>query len=48
MIEQGCNHANSTVKKMTDFFETRVKNLEAKEAREAKKTSVASFKKKKG
>ena len=31
MIEQGFNYADSTVKEMTDFFETRVENLEPKE-----------------
>ena len=28
MIEQGFNHANSTIKEMTDYFEIRVQNLE--------------------
>ena len=31
MIVQGFNNANSTVKEMTGFFETRVENLESKE-----------------
>ena len=31
MIGQGFNYADSTVKEMTDFFETRVENLEPKE-----------------
>ena len=31
MIEQGCNYADSTIKEMTDFFETKVENLEPKE-----------------
>ena len=33
MIEQGFNYADSTIKEMTDFFETRVENLEPKEDR---------------
>ena len=44
MIEQGFNYADSTVKEMSDFFETRVENLEPKEDR--KKSSVASKKSK--
>ena len=31
MIEQGFNYAASTIKEMTDFFETNVENLEPKE-----------------
>ena len=31
MIELGFNHADSTIKEMTDFFVTRVENLELKE-----------------
>ena len=31
MIEEGSNHEDSTVKKMTDFFEIRVENLDPKE-----------------
>ena len=31
MIEQRFNHADSTIKKMTDLFETRVEYLEPKE-----------------
>ena len=31
MIERGFNCADSTVKEMTDFFETRVENSEPKE-----------------
>ena len=42
MIEQGFNYADSTIKAMTDLFETRVENLEPKE--EKKKFSVASKK----
>ena len=33
MIEQGFNYADSTIKEMTDFFETRVENLEPNEDR---------------
>ena len=45
MIEQGFNYADSTIKEMTDFIETRVENLEPKE--DMKKFSVASKKAKK-
>ena len=45
MIEQGLNYAYSTIKEMTDFFETRVENLEPKEER--KKSSAASKQRKK-
>ena len=31
MIEQSFHYADSTVKEMSDFFETRVENLEFKE-----------------
>ena len=31
MIEQGFNYADSIIKEMIDFFETRVENLEPKE-----------------
>ena len=31
MIEQGFKYADSTYKKMTDFFETRVENLKPNE-----------------
>ena len=40
MIKQGLNLADFTIKKITDFFETRVENLEPKEDR--KKSSTAS------
>ena len=30
MIEQGFNYLDSTIKEMTDFFETRVENLKPK------------------
>ena len=42
MIEQGFDYADSTVKEMSDFFETRVENLEPREDR--KKSSSASKK----
>ena len=42
MIEQDFNYADSTIKEMTDFFETRVENLEP---REDKKKSSAAAKK---
>ena len=45
MIEQGFNYADSTIKEMRDFFETRVENLEPKE--ENKKSSAAAKKSKK-
>ena len=45
MIEQGFNYADSTIKEMTGFFETRVENLESKE--DKKKSSAASKKSKK-
>ena len=31
MIEQGLNYASCTIKEMSDFFETKVENLEPKE-----------------
>ena len=31
MIEQGFNYADSTIKEMTDFFDSRVEKLEPKE-----------------
>ena len=43
MIEQGFNYADLTIKEKSDFFETRVENLEPKED----KSSVASKKSKK-
>ena len=45
MIEQGFNYADSTIKEMSDWFETRVENLEPKE--EKKKSSAAAKKSKK-
>ena len=44
MIERGFNDADSTIKEMTDFFDTRVENLEPKEE---KKKSFAAAKKSK-
>ena len=44
MIEQGFNYADSTIKEMTDFYETRVKNLERKVD---KKKASSAFKKSK-
>ena len=44
MIEQGFNYADSAVNEMTDFFETRVENLEPKEKK--KKLSGAAKKSK--
>ena len=45
MIEQGFNYADYTIKEMSDFFETRVENLEPRE--EMEKSSAASKKSKK-
>ena len=42
MSEQGFNYTDSTVKEMTDYFETRVENLEPKE--DKKKSSPAAKK----
>ena len=42
MIEQGFNHAASTIKEICDFFETRVENLESKG--EKKRSSAAAKK----
>ena len=42
MIEQGFNFADSSVKEMTDLFETRVENLKPKE--DKKKYSAAAKK----
>ena len=44
MIEQGFNCEDSTLKEMTDFFETRVGNLDSNEE---KKKSLAAAKKSK-
>ena len=44
MIEQGFKYVYSTVKEMTDLFETRVENLEPKE--DKKKSSAAAKKSK--
>ena len=40
MIEQGLKYADSTIKQMSDFFETRIENLEPKDD----KSSAASKK----
>ena len=45
MIKQGFNYADSIIKEMTDFFGTRVENLEHKE--DKKKSSAATKKSKK-
>ena len=42
MIKQGFNYADFIIKEMTDFFETRVVNMEPKE--EKKKSSAATKK----
>ena len=42
MTEQGFNYVDSTIREMTDFFETREENLEPKE--EEKKSSAAAKK----
>ena len=44
IIKLGFNYADSSVKEMTDFFETRVENLESRE--KMKKSSIVSKKKK--
>ena len=40
MIEQGFIYAEYTIKEMTDFFETRIENLQLKE--DKKKTSAGA------
>ena len=45
MIEQGFNYVDSTVKEMTNFFETRVENFETN--KEKKKSSAAAKKRNK-
>ena len=50
MIEQGFNYTDSTIKEISDFFETRVENLEPKEEKKspaATKKLKKSHKKKK-
>ena len=51
MINQDFNYADSTIKETTDFFETRVENLEPKEDKErssaASKKPLKKFKKSK-
>ena len=49
MIEQSFNYADSAIKEMTDFFDTKVENLEPKEKEKssaaAKKSNKKSAKK---
>ena len=45
MIEQGFNYAGSTIKEMTDFFETRVENLQPKEGKKISSTAAKKAKK---
>ena len=45
MIEQGFNYTDSTIKEMTDFFETRVENLELKDNKNESPTAVKKSKK---
>ena len=40
IIQQGFIYVDSTVKEMTDFFETRVENLEPKEENEKSSTAA--------
>ena len=47
MIEQGFNYVDSTVKKMSDFFETRVVNLEPKGGKKKSSADTKKFKDKK-
>ena len=51
MIEQCFNHADYTIKEMSDFYETRIENLEPKEdtkssaaAKKSHKKSVEKYK----
>ena len=44
MIKQEFNNVDSVIKEVTDFFETRVENMEPKE--EKQKSSVTPLKKK--
>ena len=44
MIEQGFNYTDSTIKDMTDFFETRVENLELKEEKKTDSSVLESSK----
>ena len=46
MIEQDFNYSNSTIKEMSDFFETRVENSEPKEDRKKSSTAAKSTLKK--
>ena len=45
MIEQGFHYTDSTIKKMTDFFETKVKNLVPKEEKKSSAAAKKSHKK---
>ena len=45
MIEQDFNYADSTIKELTDLFETRVENLEPKEGRKISSVSIEKSKK---
>ena len=47
MIEKGFNYADSTIKEMTDIFETRLENLEPKEEKKKSSAAVNKSKKKK-
>ena len=40
MIEQGFNYVDSTIKDVTDFFETRVENLDPKKDKKKNSTSA--------
>ena len=42
MIEQGFNYADSSIKEMTDFYETRVENLEPVEDKNKSSTAATS------
>ena len=43
MIEQSFNYTDSTIKEMTDFFETRLENLEPKKDKEKSSASAKEF-----
>ena len=47
MIEAGFNYAYSTVKEMTDLFDSRVENLEQKEEKKKASAAAKTFKDKK-
>ena len=46
MIEQGFNYLDYTIKEMTDFFETRAKNLEPKKEKKKSFAAAKQFNKK--